>query len=194
MSSAAGSIACRWPRSRPRSGNLAAGSGVDAAAAVLALHHNMIPGARQHRQNPRRRQPEPVRQAPRRPDRRRRRQHLPRWAARTRQLVFRGVSLIWTVLLGIELRLRCYWPPVLSVSHLLPRFWFVNIVNTLVPDGGVLLLRSASAAWTFSSTVQISIAAMVCLLVLSLPDFVEMRRRRQGMAEDSSVDWPRHGL
>jgi 3-oxoacyl-(acyl-carrier-protein) synthase len=30
---------------KPRTGNLAAGSGVDAAAAVLSLHHNQIPGA-----------------------------------------------------------------------------------------------------------------------------------------------------
>ena len=30
---------------KPRTGNLAAGSGVDAAAAVLSLHHNKIPGA-----------------------------------------------------------------------------------------------------------------------------------------------------
>jgi 3-oxoacyl-[acyl-carrier-protein] synthase II len=30
---------------KPRTGNLAAGSGVDAAAAVLSMHHNQIPGA-----------------------------------------------------------------------------------------------------------------------------------------------------
>jgi len=37
--------ACRWRRSRDRSAASESAGGVDAAAAVLSLHHGKIPGA-----------------------------------------------------------------------------------------------------------------------------------------------------